>query len=298
MPSHDRPTPPSTPTCRWSWSEPARRARRRRPGPCPRARDARPRGRAMPPGRPSRVGTRPPVLTVVRAHRPGRRVAADRDRLDESRPGGVPHRPTTGSSTTSLPWPRLSRDPAGVEVRYGHRVVGVAARRPRPAGRRRPRRGAVQRPCRRPTGATSITAAAVIDASGTWGTPNPLGGDGYPAIGEAEHADRIRYGIPDLSLSRRRWRGTPASTSPSPAAAPRRRTPWSPWPASPSVIPAPGSPGWYAATTPTSAFGGGDNDQLEQRGALGTAPAAVADGPVTTVTGFRTARVEALPAGR
>jgi hypothetical protein len=41
-------------------------------------------------------------------------------------------------------------------------------------------------------------ARAVIDASGTWDTPNPLGANGLPAEGEAEHADRIAYGIPDV----------------------------------------------------------------------------------------------------
>jgi hypothetical protein len=45
-----------------------------------------------------------------------------------------------------------------------------------------------------------ITARAVIDASGTWATPNPLGGDGYPAVGEHAAADRISYRIPDLRL--------------------------------------------------------------------------------------------------
>ena len=41
-------------------------------------------------------------------------------------------------------------------------------------------------------------ARAVIDASGTWASPNPLGASGTPAAGEAEHADRIAYGIPDV----------------------------------------------------------------------------------------------------
>ena len=41
-------------------------------------------------------------------------------------------------------------------------------------------------------------ARAVIDASGTWATPNPLGASGLPADGEAEFADRIAYGIPDV----------------------------------------------------------------------------------------------------
>ena len=38
----------------------------------------------------------------------------------------------------------------------------------------------------------------MIDASGTWATPNPLGASGLPAEGEAELADRIAYGIPDV----------------------------------------------------------------------------------------------------
>jgi len=44
----------------------------------------------------------------------------------------------------------------------------------------------------------SITARAVIDASGTWFTPNPAGADGLPAIGEVEAAERIVSGIPDV----------------------------------------------------------------------------------------------------
>ena len=41
-------------------------------------------------------------------------------------------------------------------------------------------------------------ARAVIDASGTWTTPNPMGASGLPAVGEAEARDRIAYGIPDI----------------------------------------------------------------------------------------------------
>jgi thioredoxin reductase len=42
-------------------------------------------------------------------------------------------------------------------------------------------------------------ARAVIDASGTWAIQNPLGADGLPAVGEAESADRIVRGIPDVA---------------------------------------------------------------------------------------------------
>jgi thioredoxin reductase len=51
-------------------------------------------------------------------------------------------------------------------------------------------------------------ARAVIDASGTWTTPNPLGASGLPANGEVEFADRIAYGIPDvLGRDRRAYAG-------------------------------------------------------------------------------------------
>jgi hypothetical protein len=50
-----------------------------------------------------------------------------------------------------------------------------------------------------PTSARRDLARAVIDASGTWATPNPLGASGLPADGESEFADRIAYGIPDVA---------------------------------------------------------------------------------------------------
>ena len=85
-----------------------------------------------------------------------------------------------------------------VEIRFEHRVVGVAR-----AGR--DRLVAIDRDdvpftvhVASPAGRAVMSACAVIDASGTWGTPNPLGADGYVAPGEAEHSDRIFYGIPDL----------------------------------------------------------------------------------------------------
>ena len=44
-----------------------------------------------------------------------------------------------------------------------------------------------------------IEARAVIDASGTWLHPNPAASGGVPVPGEREHADRITYGIPDVT---------------------------------------------------------------------------------------------------
>jgi thioredoxin reductase len=52
-------------------------------------------------------------------------------------------------------------------------------------------------------GPRQILASAVIDASGTWGTPNPLGSNGLPAPGELELKDRIEFGMPDVLGSQR-----------------------------------------------------------------------------------------------
>lgn len=46
-------------------------------------------------------------------------------------------------------------------------------------------------------------ASAVIDASGTWSQPNPLGVHGLPAQGEREAQDRIAYGMPDVLVRER-----------------------------------------------------------------------------------------------
>lgn len=48
-----------------------------------------------------------------------------------------------------------------------------------------------------------IEARAVIDASGTWHNPNPLGSGGLPAIGEKRSAAHIAYGIPDIRGAQR-----------------------------------------------------------------------------------------------
>ena len=96
-----------------------------------------------------------------------------------------------------------------VEVRYGHRVVGVTR-----FGRDRlVDSGREDEPLVLQVdsghGIERITASAVVDASGTWGEPNPLGGDGLPALGETAHADRISYRVPDLrsEQGRKRYAG-------------------------------------------------------------------------------------------
>ena len=129
----------------------------------------------------------------------------------------------------------------------------------------------------------------MIDASGTWTQPNPLGADGYPALGEAEHADRIFYGMPDLTDERLRERyagrhvvvaGTGASAQNALVALARL------------AAEEPATRVTWLVRRPGASFGGGDNDQLEERGALGRRAQAVAEsGIVTTRTQFRATAV-------
>ncbi|MDQ0320252.1 thioredoxin reductase [Pararhizobium capsulatum DSM 1112] len=46
-------------------------------------------------------------------------------------------------------------------------------------------------------GERDVVVSAVIDASGTWSQPNPMGPDGLPVAGE-EASTKVSYGIPDV----------------------------------------------------------------------------------------------------
>lgn len=43
-----------------------------------------------------------------------------------------------------------------------------------------------------------VEARAIIDATGTWTSPNPIGSGGVYAVGEVDHRENIFYGIPDI----------------------------------------------------------------------------------------------------
>jgi thioredoxin reductase len=59
-----------------------------------------------------------------------------------------------------------------------------------------------------PAGTKRTPVRAVIDATGTWLAPNPVGAEGIPAIGEELLAGQISYGIPDvLDAQRDRYAG-------------------------------------------------------------------------------------------
>lgn len=185
-----------------------------------------------------------------------------------------------------------------VDVRFGHRVVGVAKQgrdRLVDSGRDDSAFTVLVETGR---GRVRLEAAAVIDASGTWGGPNPLGADGLPALGELENADRITYGIPDFSdpAIRARYAGKRVAVAGRGASAQNTLVGLVGLAAD-----VPGTEVVWLLRRPNAddAFGGGDNDQLEARGALGQrAEAAVAAGPVESVYSFRTSEVITAGDGR
>jgi thioredoxin reductase len=135
-------------------------------------------------------------------------------------------------------------------------------------------------------GPETLRADAVIDASGTWSVPNPAGAGGLPAIGEGDTQEHITYGMPDvLGRDRTRYAGKAIAVLGSGHSAigtlidlarlkdeaPATEVIW-----------------LLRGDTPEKAFGGGANDKLAARGALGAAFATlVASGKIRVETGFR-----------
>jgi thioredoxin reductase len=141
-----------------------------------------------------------------------------------------------------------------------------------------------------------LLARAVIDASGTWRTPNPLGTHGYPALGEETLGDALAFGMPDvLGRERARYAGRRVLVVGSGHSAmnvlldlaevahadPATHITWA-----------------VRRTTIGDLFGGGDRDQLAERGRLGQRfRALVESGQMHVVTGFGITRVTRTAAG-
>ena len=135
-------------------------------------------------------------------------------------------------------------------------------------------------------GPSTLRADAVIDASGTWDTPNPAGVNGLEAIGEAANATRIAYGMPDvLGAQRSRYAnkvvavlgaghsavGTILDLAQLKKDEPATEIVW-----------------MLRGDTPEKSFGGGANDKLAARGELGRVFARlVQGGGVHVEAGFR-----------
>lgn len=188
-------------------------------------------------------------------------------------------------------------DVLGERVRFGAEVVGVARRgRDRVVDTGRDTEPLTVHVRHQDGREERVVARAVVDASGTWSAPGPLGADGLPALGERAAADRIGYRIPDLDdpAVRARYAGRHVAVVGSGHSAltalvaltgladESTRLTW---------VLRRGAVG--------AAFGGGDADQLPARGALGRrARQAVAAGRVQVLTGFRTDSVHRADSGR
>jgi len=134
-------------------------------------------------------------------------------------------------------------------------------------------------------GPEALRADAVIDASGTWFSPNPAGSNGLPAIGERERSDRIAYGMPDVrGADRARYASKTVAVLGAGHSAVGTLIDL--------VKLADEAPGTHAiwllrGADPAKAFGGGRNDKLAARGELGSIFAAlVAAGRIEIETGF------------
>ncbi|TDD97118.1 FAD-dependent oxidoreductase [Jiangella asiatica] len=141
-----------------------------------------------------------------------------------------------------------------------------------------------------------LTARGLVDASGTWATPNPVGGDGLPALGEAAAADRIDYRVPDVGADAGRYAGRHVAVVGSGHSALTALVGLASL-----ADDAPGTTVTWVLRRGVigDTFGGGTADQLPARGALGQrARRAVEAGRVRVVTGFRTSAVQAQPDGR
>lgn len=192
----------------------------------------------------------------------------------------------------------LSRLPSiAGRLRTQARVVGIA-RQGRDKMKADAARG--QSPFRirleTPAGEEELLARAVIDTTGTWQTPNPLGSDGLPARGERALQSVIRYGIPDvLGRERARYAGRRVLVAGSGHSAfnvlvdlvklaeqePATAITW--------VV---------RRAQMDTVFGGGERDQLAARGALGAAVRRLVDaGRLQVALAFQADAVERGPDG-
>jgi ubiquinone/menaquinone biosynthesis C-methylase UbiE/thioredoxin reductase len=173
-------------------------------------------------------------------------------------------------------------------VRVGARVVAVT----RAGHDKMKTRGRDEAPfevrIRSAAGEETLLARAVIDASGTWERPNPLGGSGLPALGEAACRDRVFYGIPDvLGVHRARYAGRAVLVVGSGHSAFNALLDLAELA---SAEPATAIT-WAVRRSDVGAmYGGGEADALPARGDLGARLRAVVEaGRVRLVTGFGTA---------
>lgn len=140
---------------------------------------------------------------------------------------------------------------------------------------------------------TSLVADAVIDASGSWFSPNPAGANGLQAAGERDLEGRLVYGMADVRGNLRgRFAGKTVAVIGSGHSAignlidlirlrdeaPDTRVIWI-----------------LRGDNPDKAFGGGANDKLTERGKLGSVfEAYVNSGSLDVLAGFATTHISQI----
>lgn len=116
--------------------------------------------------------------------------------------------PTAGEIVNSYLMPLAQHPEIEPHVHFEHRVIGIT--RSTVDKVKTSEREAMPFSIRvdTPNGEREYQASAVLDASGTWNQPNPLGANGLPALGERALAKQISYGMPDiLGKDRERYAG-------------------------------------------------------------------------------------------
>jgi len=198
--------------------------------------------------------------------------------------------PTAGAMIDRYLFSLAALPPMRQALRLAHRVVSVAREgfdKSKSQGRDD---AAFVIRCDTEAGPMEFRAWAVLDASGTWTKPNPLGANGLPAIGEAEARERIVYGMPDV-LGRLRSRyagkrvlvagaghsaaGNLLALAKLAAEEPATQIVWA-----------------IRGHNFTRIFGGGENDGLPARGALGQRLKSLAEsGRLQLQADFRTTAI-------
>lgn len=198
--------------------------------------------------------------------------------------------PTGGELVAQYVQPLADTPELAPHIRTGARVIAVS----RQGIDKMQTLGRTRRPLLVRVETTSeiedVPAVAVIDASGTWTTPNPLGANGLPAIGEHDCAQHLVGGLPDvLGSDRHRFAGkTTLVVGMGHSAANTLLA---------LVTLAETEPGtqiiWgIRGRSARRLFGGGSADELPARGLLGTRlKAAVDSGQVTFLKDFTITRL-------
>ncbi|WP_326728144.1 FAD-dependent oxidoreductase [Streptomyces phaeochromogenes] len=138
-----------------------------------------------------------------------------------------------------------------------------------------------------------LLARAVIDASGTWHQPNHAGANGLPAHGEQDAAAWISHGLPDVfGADRAQYAGRHTVVVGAGHSAANTLLALAELADS-----APGTTITWAirGADPAGSFGGGSDDELPARGAIGSGLKMLVDtGRVTLAANFRTHSIRRL----